>query len=198
MFQRMTLLVGFLLVMAFPGGAQTAKPSASSVDKRNSGPLAWVSSDVNPKTVFWIQGRFVPVDDPKYEGTGAEVATIVCLIREHECLEIDSTSDFANMEQAWIEEFKPVTWDGTGVIATGRSLDGCTDETLRVHFNKPSVVIVNSPVLPMPERCKDMNKAMDTLAGKKGLTLKGQMGQDMLVPTRAFMPFQDVGKSPDK
>lgn len=195
MFERTILVVGLLLAISIPCGAQAVK---SSTPDTNSGPLTWISSDMNPKTVFWIQGRFVPVDDPQMGSKGAEVATIFCSVRENECLEMDSTIEFANEEQTWIEEFKPATWDKDGIMATGRSLDGCTDETLKVHFRPPSVVIVNSPVLPMSERCKSMNNAMDNLAGKHGLTLKGQLEQDMLVPTRGLLPFQDINRNATK
>lgn len=134
-----------LTVWCVPGSAQTVKKTKpvkarSKVLQHNSGPLAWVKSDVNPKTVFWIQGRFVPVDNSNYQGD-AEVATILCSIREQECLEIDSTSPMARGEQVWIEDFKPVKWDSDGILATTHSLDGCTDETLRIHFSPPSVVL---------------------------------------------------------
>jgi len=131
------------------------------------------------------------VDDPAYRGH-AEVATVVCIVREYECLLMDGTSDFANEETVWTTEFKAATWDKVGIMAQGRSVDGCTDETLKIHFSPPSVVIVNSPVFPISRACKSMNGAMDNLEGKKGATLKGQMEQDMLVPTRALFPFQDL------
>lgn len=191
MFQRIIPVVGLSLVMSVPCSAQATKASTSAPHERTSGPLAWISSDVNSRNVFWIQGRFVPVDNPVYRG-GAEVATILCIVREHECLLMDSTNDFANEETVWTTEFKAATWDKDGITAQGRSLNGCTDETLRIHFNPPSVVIVNSPVLPMSQACKGMNRAMDNLEGTKGATLKGQMEQDMLVPTRGLFRFQDL------
>lgn len=179
------------LVLAAPAMAQQIN---------NSGPIAWVSSDVNPSTVFWIQGRFVPVDDPNLHFRGdTEVATIFCSTLERECLEIDSTSPFPNSEQAWVDEYKAISWDKDGIVATGRSLDGCTDETLKIRFKPPSVLLINSPVLPMPERCKKFNRALDKLMGKKGHTVRDQMEQDMLVPTRGPFPFQDwnpnIGKA---
>jgi hypothetical protein len=161
---------------------------------KNSGPLTWISSDVNPKTVFWIQGRFVPVDDPKYQGD-AEVATILCSIREYECVELQGTSPFVHHEELWIQDFKPVSWNKSEIMATSRSLDGCTDETLKIHFAPASVTLINSPVLPMSESCKKANHAWDTLTGKKGSGLNAQTEQDMLVPTRGIMPFQDVNSN---
>ena len=138
-----TLALLFVLlsctVAAAVGSAQPKKPDKvrpSDINLDNSGPLAWITSDVNPKTVFWIQGRFVPVDDTNHQGD-ADVATILCSIREYECLEIDSTSPFVQSEQVWIEDFKPVNWDDSGILATTRSLDGCTDETLRIRFSPP-------------------------------------------------------------
>lgn len=140
--------------------------------------------------MFWIQGRFVPVDDSNYQGE-AEVVTILCSLREHECLEIDSTSPLTHGEQVWIEDFKPASWDNSGILATTRSLDGCTDETLKIRFSPPSVVLINSPVLPMSANCKKVNDAGDKLAGKRGSTIAAQMEQDKLVPTRGLFPFQD-------
>lgn len=171
-------------------GQSVSKPSPVGEQETSSGPLAWVTSDNNPKTVFWTYGRFVPVDNPKAAGD-AEVATILCSARENLCLEMDSTSAVPNLEQIWIEEFKPVGWDKEGISAEGRSLDGCTDETLKIRFKPLSVLIINSPVLPMSEHCKQYNNSMDKLAGKNGETLKGQMEQDLLVPTRGLIPFQD-------
>lgn len=211
---RIAALLFSLAVFVVPGRAQTA-PKTNSVKaqpedvqppathseerKNNSGPLTWISSDLNPKTVFWIQGRFVPVDNPNYQGD-AKVMTILCSMRENECVEIGSTSDFVRTEQAWVEEYKPVNWDHSGILATGRSLDGCTDETLKIHFSPPSVILINSPVMPMPENCKKYNDFMDKEMGKKGSTIAGQMEQDELVPTRG--PFTwadedlDFGKAP--
>ncbi|MHB1673060.1 MAG: hypothetical protein ACYCSP_02305 [Acidobacteriaceae bacterium] len=191
-------------VAAAVGWAQKKNPDkvrSSDVQLRNSGPLTLVNSDVNPRTVFWIQGRFVPVDDPNHQGD-AEVVTILCSIREQECLEIDSTNPlkFARGEQAWIEDFKPVNWDNTGILAATRSLDGCTDETLRIRFAQPSVVLINSPVLPMSENCKKINDSWDKLMGKRGSTIAEQTEQDELVPTRGLFSNQDVdlatGKAP--
>lgn len=191
--------LGTVVLIAFPGHmvmfaqlakAQSSPKSPPAPREINSGPLVWVSSDVNPQTVFWVQGRFVPLDDPKHQGD-ADVATILCSIRERECLVIDSTITFGYIEQAWIQEFKPVSWNQSGLVAASRSLDGCTDETLRVRFNPLSVLVVNSPVLPMSKACKGWNDASDKLAGKKGETLKDQTEQDVLVPTRSFLPAQD-------
>ena len=181
-----------LAVCCAPGRAQKAQPKTSPhvERKNNSGPLTWVKSDVNPKTVFWIQGRWVPVENVKDKG-GADVGTILCSIREQECIELDSTSPMAHGVQTWIEEYKAVHWDDNGILATGRSLDGCTDETLKIRFSPPSVVIINSPVLPMAENCKKANSAMDKLMGKSGWTVTAQMEQDELVPTRGLFPFQD-------
>lgn len=203
-----TLALTFVLlsctVTAAVGSAQPKKPDKarpSGIRLHNSGPLAWVTSDVNPKTVFWIQGRFVPVDDTNHQGD-ADVATILCSIREYECLEIDSTNPlkFARGEQVWIEDFKPVKWDNNGILATTRSLDGCTDETLKIRFSPPAVILINSPVLPMSENCKKINDSWDKLMSKRGSTIAAQMEQDKLVPTRGLLPFDDVdsdtGKSP--
>jgi hypothetical protein len=69
----------FCTVTAAVGSAQQKKPDKvrpSGIQLHNSGPLAWTTSDVNPKTVFWIQGRFVPVDDTNHQ-SDAEVATIL-------------------------------------------------------------------------------------------------------------------------
>jgi len=158
---------------------------------RTSGPLTFVRSDVNSKTVFWIQGRWVPIDDPKHQGN-AEVVTVVCLVREYECIDLDSDTLGADGEQAWVQEYKVVNWDNDGISATSRSLDGCTDVTLKIRFEPPTVTAVNSPVLPMSERCRKANDAWDKLTGTKGGTLKDQMEQDMLVPTRGLVSFQDV------
>lgn len=201
------VLLVSLAVCCVPGRAQSAQktrrekvhpkdiqpPSATlrGGPKNDSRSLTWVKSDVNPKTVFWIQGRFIPVGDADYQGN-ADVVTILCTIRERECLEIDSTSPFAHSEQAWIDEYKAVNWEKSGILATGRSLDGCTDETLKIHFAPPSVVIVNSPVLPMSENCRKFNGITDKIAGKRGFTIKGQMEQDELVPTRAIFPWADL------
>lgn len=178
---QLGVLVVALLIVGFSAGAQ----------ERSSGPLAFVQSDVRPKTIFWIQGRFVPVDSPNYQGN-AEVATVVCLMREYECLELDGETELAATEQVWVQEFKPVSWDSHGILATSRSLDGCTDEALKIRFTPASVVLINSPVLPMPKRCKGLNEAMDKLVGKEGQTIKAQLEQDVLVPTRGLLPFQDV------
>jgi hypothetical protein len=149
--------------------------------------------------VFWIQGRFVPVDDTNYQGN-AEVVTILCSIRENECLEIDSTNPFAKAQQVWVQEFKPLSWDSSEITATSRSPDGCTDETLKIRLSQPSVVLINSPVLPMSEHCKKLNGDLDKIMGKSGSTITAQMEQDVLVPTRGLFPFQDVdsetGKAP--
>jgi hypothetical protein len=212
---RIAVLPLFLVVCCTAGLAQTAQktnpdgarprdiqPPPASLNgehKNTSGPLAWVSSDVNPKTVFWVQGRFVPVDDTNYQGN-AEVATILCSIREYECLEIDSTSPLVRSEQVWIEDFRAVSWDNSGILATTRSLDGCTDETLKIRFSPLSVVSINSPILPMPENCKKVNDGWDKLMGKRGSAITMQLEQDKLVPTRGLFPFQDVesdtGKAP--
>jgi hypothetical protein len=193
------------LAACVPGRAQTAQktnpngtqssnvqpPATSNGEHRNnSGPLAWESSDLNPKTVFWIQGRFVPVSDATYKGD-AEVVTILCSVRENECLEIDGTSPFVRGEQVWIQEFKPVSWDSSGILATSRSVDHCTDETLKIRFSPPSVVEIPSPVLPMSESCRKVNEGFDKLLGKRGSTAAAQMEQHQLVPTRGLIPFQD-------
>ncbi len=146
----------------------------------------------------------MPVGDSKDEPQDdAEVATILCSVRNNECLVIDSIGG-GQVEQVWIDgvidEFKAASWDSSGILATGRSGDGCTDETLKIRFSPPSVVIVNSPVLPMSDRCKKINTASDKLFGK-GWTLAGRMEQDELVPTRSpvALPFQDFsspGKAP--
>lgn len=183
-----------------PSGVQPSQQATPGErQKSGSGPLAWTASNVSPKTVFWIQGRFVPIDDTNYQGD-AEVATILCSIREYECIEIDGTSPFADSEQTWIQEFKPLSWDNSEIVAVSRSLDGCTDETLKIHLSPPSVVLINSPVLPMSGDCKKYNDSWDKLAGKRGGTLATQMEQDELVPTRGLFPFQDAnsdaGKAP--
>lgn len=182
----------FMLVLA----ALLVVGTQSVAQEKNSGPLSFVSSDVNPKTVFWIQGRFVPVDDPKSQGD-PDVATIFCSAREYECLEIDGTASL-QMEEAWIEDFKVISWAKNGIVAAGRSLDGCTDETLKIGFVQPSVIIINSPVLPMSENCKWTNRAWDKLMNEKGRGFKAQTEQDMLVPTRGPIPFQDWNSSPAK
>lgn len=168
------------------------QPSAvlSREHKNNSGPLAWVSSDTNPSTVFWIQGRFVPIDDPNYQGD-AQVVTILCSFREHECFDIESTSPVVRGELVWIEDFKSVNWDNNGILATTRSVDGCTDETLKIRFSPPSVVEINSPVLPISENCKKINDSWDKVVSKGRSTILTQMEQDELVPTRGLSPFQD-------
>ncbi|HVJ06926.1 MAG TPA: hypothetical protein VM554_00940 [Acidisarcina sp.] len=176
---------------ARPGGAQPPTEALNGKHRNSSGPLAWVSSDINPKTLFWIQGRFVPAADSNYQGH-AEVVTILCSIREYECLEIESTSPLVRGEQVWIADFKPASWDNTGILATTRSLDGCTDETLKIHFSPPSVVLINSPVLPTSENCKKVNNSWDTLLRKSGSGIAAQMEEDMLVPTRGPFPFQDI------
>lgn len=180
-----------------PDGAQQryVHPPTTTVNgerKKDSGPLTWISSDVNPRTVFWIQGRFVPVGDSEYQGD-AEVVTILCSIHDNECLQIEGTSPGGGgMEQVWIEEFKAASWDSSGILASGRSLDGCTDETLKIRFSPPSVVMVNSPVLPMSDSCREVNSGMDKIMGKTGWTITNQMEQDELVPTRALLPWADV------
>ncbi len=186
---RTAVLLLSLAACSVFGRTQTAQKS-NPARERNSGPLAWVSSDNNPKTVFWIQGRFVPVNDANFQGD-ADVVTILCSIRENECLEFDSTSPFVQAEQVWIQEFKPLSWDSSEITATSRSPDGCTDETLKIRFSPPSVVLINSPVLPMSDHCKKLNSAMDQLGGKGGSTLALQMEQDELVPTRGLFTFQD-------
>ncbi len=189
---RAAALVLAVTALFSPALAQSpAVKPAPKAYQRNSGPLAFVASDVNPKTVFWIQGRFVPVDNLSYQGN-AEVVTILCSIRESECLEVDSENTFPHAEEAWIQEFKVVNWDKGGILATSRSLDHCTDETLKIRYSPPSVGLINSPALPMSERCKNANHAWDKLVGKKGAALKGQVEQDMLVPTRGLLPFQDT------
>lgn len=188
-----------------PDGAQkkSIQPQPATPNgerKKDSGPLVWTISDVNPKSVFWIQGRFVPVGDSKHQGD-AEVVTILCSIRDNECLEIEGISPGGGgMEQVWIEEFKAASWDNSGILAAGRSLDGCTDETLKIRFSPPSVVIVNSPVLPMSDSCKKLNSGMDKIVNKPGWTITNQMEQDELVPTRTLLPWADAdfdfGKAP--
>lgn len=158
--------------------------------QHNSAPLTWITSDFNPKTVFWIQGRFVPVNDSNYQ-SDAQVVTILCSVREYECLDIDSTSPVAHDEQAWIDEFKVANWDKGGILATTHSLDGCTDETLRIRFSPPSVVLINSPVLPMSGGCRRINNAWDKVLGKKGGGIAAQIEQDVLVPTRALFSWAD-------
>lgn len=134
-------------------GVQPPIAALKGKHRNSSGPLAWISSDINPKTVFWIQGRFVPVGDSNDQGD-PEVVTVLCSLRENECFEIDSENPFDRSEQVWIEDFKPASWDNIGILATTRSLDGCTDETLKIRFSPPSVVLINSPALPMSENCK--------------------------------------------
>lgn len=165
--------------------------STALAQEKNSGPLAFVHSDLNSNTLYWIQGRFVPVDNPKFQGD-SEVATILCSVREYECPVFDGTATFRNLEQVWIDEFKITSWDKNEITGTSRSLDGCTDENLKIRFAPPTVVQINSPALPMSENCKKVNGAWDKLTGKNGSALKGQMDQYMLVPTRGLAPFQDV------
>lgn len=193
----------FVTCCAF-GRAQTAQNTTPhraqpTIIPHNSGPLTWTLSDVNAKTVFWIQGRWVPVNDVEDKGP-ADVGTLLCSAREQECLEMDSTSPISHSVQAWIEEYRAVNWDKGGILATGRTLDGCTDETLKIRFSPPSVVIINSPVLPMSPNCRKTNGAMDNLMGKKGWAMTGQMEQDELVPTRTLLPWADAdldfGKAP--
>lgn len=192
---RISALLLTLAVCCVQARTQTAhktnphKEQSKSV-QHNSGPLTWITSDVDPKTVFWIQGRFVPVGNASFHGDPA-VATILCSVRESECLEIDATNPFAHSEQAWIEEYKAVSWDKSGILGTTRSLDGCTDETLRIRFSPPSVVIINSPVMPIPQNCRKANGAMDKLMGKKGWAITAQTEEDQLVPTRGLFSFQD-------
>ncbi|HUZ45210.1 MAG TPA: hypothetical protein VMW54_01095 [Terriglobia bacterium] len=174
------------LVGAFPAVVLTVALALFSPARAQS-PAAHPA----PKAQDWIQGRFVPVGKPNYKGD-AEVVTILCSIRESECLEVDSESIFPHAEQAWIQEFKVVNWDKGGIMAAGRSLDRCTDESLKIRFAPPSVVLINSPVLPMTQSCRKFNDITDKIAGRKGFTLKGQMEQDMLVPTRGLLPFQDT------
>lgn len=107
-----------------------------------------MASDVNPRTLFWIQGRFVPVTNPSLQGD-AEVETIFCSGPELECLDVDSSNPFPRTEQVWIQEFRIVDWGNGGILATSRSLEGCTDETLKIDFAPPSVVMMNSPTLPL-------------------------------------------------
>lgn len=184
--KKLILIAGTSLLVICTCRAQSAQ-----ILPKNSGPLSFVSSDVNPKTVFWIQGRFVPVNDPKFQGD-AHVVTILCSIREYECLEIDSDNlNSPDTEEAWIQEYRPVNWDKSGIVADSHSLDGCTDETLRIHFDPPSAVLIDSPNLPMSKLCSDTNNAMDKLIGKLGQTLKYQTEQDELVPTRGLLSFQD-------
>ena len=179
-------------VSAKPGGISRSQQSIQAGKKeKSSGPLAWVASDVNTKTVFYIQGRFVPVGDSKFQGD-AEVVTILCSIREYMCFEIDGTNPFENSEEVWIDEYKPISWENSQIVATSQSLDGCTDYTLKIKFTPPSVVKVFSPVLPMPEHCKKINDTWDKLAGKQGHTITLQMEQYTLVPTRGVFSFQDV------
>lgn len=186
-----------LVACGIPGHAQkthetTPNKAQRRMVRHHSAPLTWVVSDMNPKsTMFWIQGRFVPVGDANYKGD-PEVATILCSVREQECIEIDSTNPFAHSVQAWIEDFKAISWDKKGILATARSLDGCTDETLRVSFSPPSVVLINSPVLPMSGNCKRYNETTDKIMGKNGWTIKAQMEQDRLVPTRSPFPWSDM------
>lgn len=194
--RRLTRLGGAalaLLVAALFSPAQAQSPAAHAAaepQQRNSGPLTFVASDVNPKTLFWIQGRFVPVDNPNDQGD-AEIVTILCSVRESECLEMDSENIFPRAEQTWVQEFKVINWGTDGILATSRSLDRCTDESLKIRFAAPSVVLINSPALPMSEVCKKANQTWDKLTGKKGNGLKAQLEEDMLVPTRGPAPFQD-------
>jgi len=195
------LLARTLFLFAIALLASIEAPAQSANKSRNSGPLTWIASDVNPKTLFWIQGRFVRVDNPNQQEGDVGIETILCSIRENECLDIESTTPLAGGEQVWIDEFKLLNLqEKSAIVAVSRSLDGCTDETLKIRFDPPSVILINSPVLPMPERCKSMNSSMDTLTGEKGATLRRQTEQYMLVPTRGFVPFQDFdlnfGKAP--
>lgn len=193
---RIAVLLPLLAVCWVAGRAQTTKKKSpdqarSKVPPHNSGPLTWIISDLNPNTLFWIQGRFIPVDKPGFQGD-AEVATILCSAREYECFGIDGTTDrIVHGESVSIYEYKAVNWDKSGILATARSLDGCTDVTLKIRFSPPSVVTINSPVLPMSERCKKINGADDGLLGKGG-GIAAQMEQDELVPTRGFLPFADM------
>lgn len=193
---HIAVLLLSLAVLPVSGLAQNTKPNTSHHTEhiRTSGPLKWVISDVNPKTVFWIQGRFVPVDHTSRQSDvdPAEVATILCLIRENECLEFDSTTPAVHDVMVWTDEFKPVNWDKRGILASGRSVDGCTDETLKIRFSPPSVVIINSPVLPLSERCKKINNAWDRAMNKHGSGMAAQTEEDMLVPTRGIFPFSDA------
>jgi hypothetical protein len=193
---RNALLLLPVALYCVPWLAQTAQKS-NPVKAHDSGPLTWISSDTNAKTVFWIQGRFVPIDDTNHQGD-AEVVTILCSIRENECLEIDSTSPFAKSEQVWIQEFKPLSWDSNEITATSRSPDGCTDETLKIRLSQPSVVLINSPVLPMSEHCKKLNGDLDKIMGKRGFTITAQTEQDELVPTRGLFSFQDANYETEK
>lgn len=201
-----SVLLLSLAVCCVQAHAQTARKTTlhkaqPTSAQRNSGPLTWITSDFNPKTVFWIQGRFVPVNDSNYRGD-AQVVTILCSVREYECLEFDGTTPVSRDEQVWVEDFKPASWDHNGILATARSIDGCTDETLKIRFSPPSVVLINSPVLPMSEGCKKVNGAWDKVLGKKGGGITAQMEQDELVPTRSLFPFADAdidfGKPPTR
>jgi hypothetical protein len=186
------LMLAVALALFGSAQAQTrADQHLPKAQQRNSGPLTFATSDVNPKTLFWTQGRFVPVDNPSFRGD-AEVATVLCSVREFACIEVDGESELPHVEEAWVQVFKVANWDKSGILAASRSLDGCTDETLKIRFAPPSIVLVNSPVLPMSEPCKNMNNAWDKLVGKKGAVLKGQLEQDMLVPTRGFLSWQDT------
>lgn len=121
----------------------------------------------------------------------AEVVTILCSVREYECLEFDSTSPFSRGEQVWIDDYKPIAWDTNGVMATTHSLDGCTDETLKIRFSPPSVLLINSPVLPISARCKKIDGFWDRLMASQPSGLAAETEQYELVPTRGDIPFQD-------
>jgi hypothetical protein len=124
--------------------------------------------------------------------------TILCALREYECLEIDSESPFVRSEQVWIEDFKPVNWDKNGILAITHSFDGCTDETLKIRFSPPSVVLINSPVLPMSANCKKINNSWDALLRKRGSGISAQTEEDKLIPTRGLLPFQDMDSEAGK
>jgi len=189
---RKSLLQSCILSVALL--APLASPAAQH---RAARPLSFTNSDINPKNVFWIQGRFVPVDDPKLQAD-PQVETILCLSRELECLLIEGSPVLSHGEQVWVQEFKVMSWENEGIVAASRSLDGCTDETLKIRFAQPSAVLINSPVLPMSTGCKKANNAWDTLAGKKGSTLRAQMDQEMLVPTRGPFPWTDLNLPEEK
>jgi hypothetical protein len=184
------LVTAASFAVASGGTTKTAESRSTGAQGKTSAPLAWIRSDLNPETVFFVQGRFVPVDDPKFQGDAA-VVTILCTIREYECFELDSEVVHSNVEDVWTQEFKPTTWDKDGIAASYTSIDGCTDETLKIRFNPLSVIAINSPVLPMSKDCQKINSSWDRLIGEKGSALKGQIEQDMLVPTRGLVPFED-------
>lgn len=60
-------------------------------------------SNVNPKTVFWIHGRSVPVRHATSR-CEAGVVTILCSLREYECFEIDSEITNLGIEAVWGEK----------------------------------------------------------------------------------------------